>query len=1142
MADSAARLKTKRSKGAGLAEPFESMTFHVPSKYRARPSLAALPDSGYRTRSQRDLKTNLKSSPSRYTLSEGREQVNVEVACGREGGGGGCYYMDGPYENQEIYGTMPPLQPSNRKLVRPESTNRLRKKAAARKKVSIPGLNEEFIAMSMRQKGKRDSGSSTENTSPIDYIGMSRSTLTGTYSAASTRESYTRTPSRLTLNDNKRTASRLTLTESRTETSSDFTTSNLTNILFTEPPKPSLTKTNHPTTKFVEEFNVLAKKHGLQPMPTTFQAEPYQQSVSSAPSEKSDENILPDQSRSRKFLSRFLKRSTSLKAKANPKVVEFKNRRVSMGDITAIGKGKKDTLKGMHLEDIIRLGGVCEFVLPKKYTPGRLFVPTCFHAAGTYIYNNGMSAPGLFKATGNPVVVWSLYDYYQRQLVDSKGVYEQGVTLAALPTKLQYSVNDVATLLKKLISGIPGGLLGSTAVFHALYNVHTFLFTPDLTLEELSKLKSRMIALAISSLNLHFRLSMICQVFGLLKAITDATEPTNRKNQILNQAETFTLLKDDSFAVAFAPLLLGDKYNNVIIKDPSEDRGGLQVLPSVTPTAAHKGSNSSRKSAHGLFKRNTAVEDAAKLEEEKLRRCALVVNMMLEEWEGIVKELRKLDSLRITAKEYIVPGFEPEMLDREDSPEPVEQDTIRARSRANSFHRDRDAALRDTPEDRANGTRSRAYSDVRDARKSMDTPMGRARAKSTNQMLANEEDAQRPAGGFRGPTRGKQTRFEDTPPEREQLIVVEHKTPPDNDRLRRKRSSPSPNYVLFDDASSTDGSIDEPLLRTPPFGNINKTTTIRPVHSPIYSPNYQLLEDELLGEPFVFREAEKIVFEKAQTPQTKIVHIQPGQTTPPGAKQMFQIHEDGPGGPAELDQFPEPTHRRPVPNSKSSSHLSSKSRASLKSRASQLSINTATSSVLKRSIARPLPTPPIRSPEKKKSERVLQPAPAKSINRTPSRLESFLADTNPQGQHQSTPIKPSSSSTTPSKSIVSSSSKLPEPPTSPTALYAEVLRLQSLVDAKTREADAVRTELELARNLAKTGVLQMAVKEEREEKKVWMHRAGWARGVMEGGAFTVPEIRQTGTPRAGGGLMPPLMEQRSVLERPRPVAGRAGWA
>src|SRR5690606_8990528 len=137
-----------------------------------------------------------------------------------------------------------------------------------------------------------------------------------------------------------------------------------------------------------------------------------------------------------------------------------------------------------------------------------------------------------------------------------------------------------------------------------------------------------------------------------------------------------------------------------------------------------------------------------------------------------------------------------------------------------------------------------------------------------------------------------------------------------------------------------------------------------PVHSPVYSPNYQLLEDELLGEPIVFQEAERIIFEKARTPQTKIVHIHPGQTTPPGAKQMFDIHEVGPGGPAEFDQFPEPIRRRQIPDSKSSSHLSSKSRTSLKSKASQLSIHTATSPALKRSVARPLPTPPIRSPEK----------------------------------------------------------------------------------------------------------------------------------------------------------------------------------
>ena len=46
-------------------------------------------------------------------------------------------------------------------------------------------------------------------------------------------------------------------------------------------------------------------------------------------------------------------------------------------------------MKGMHLEDMIRLGGVAIFNLPLGLAPGDLLIPTCMHAAASFILNNG---------------------------------------------------------------------------------------------------------------------------------------------------------------------------------------------------------------------------------------------------------------------------------------------------------------------------------------------------------------------------------------------------------------------------------------------------------------------------------------------------------------------------------------------------------------------------------------------------------------------------------------------------------------------------------------------------------------------------------------------------------------------------------
>ena len=65
---------------------------------------------------------------------------------------------------------------------------------------------------------------------------------------------------------------------------------------------------------------------------------------------------------------------------------------MSVSDLAGMGRKTGVTaggLRGMHLEDMVRLGGVCEFRLPDRMLPGRVLVPACFHATGAYILANG---------------------------------------------------------------------------------------------------------------------------------------------------------------------------------------------------------------------------------------------------------------------------------------------------------------------------------------------------------------------------------------------------------------------------------------------------------------------------------------------------------------------------------------------------------------------------------------------------------------------------------------------------------------------------------------------------------------------------------------------------------------------------------
>jgi hypothetical protein len=146
------------------------------------------------------------------------------------------------------------------------------------------------------------------------------------------------------------------------------------------------------TNEFTAQFDKLAKKHGIQPFPMHFKGDPTSVSVSSASQHQSSGESTPSL-RGNRFLNKLLGRTPSTvdvsKQHGNIKMTLTKRRNNDVSDLAAIGKGKRDSLKGMHLEDMIRLGGVAIFNLPLGLAPGDLLIPTCIHAAASFLMNNG---------------------------------------------------------------------------------------------------------------------------------------------------------------------------------------------------------------------------------------------------------------------------------------------------------------------------------------------------------------------------------------------------------------------------------------------------------------------------------------------------------------------------------------------------------------------------------------------------------------------------------------------------------------------------------------------------------------------------------------------------------------------------------
>lgn len=139
------------------------------------------------------------------------------------------------------------------------------------------------------------------------------------------------------------------------------------------------------------------------------------------------------------------------------------------------------------------------------------------HAKGTrLIQNEAPTARGVFRVPGSHGIVALLYNHYC-SLDDGGEAISGTVRCPTLPEHINCDVHDVASAFKKFLSGLPGGILGSLRLFDALISIQTQLCgDPEWTRTKQSKVRARLIALAIFTLKSQYRRDLICAVFGLL--------------------------------------------------------------------------------------------------------------------------------------------------------------------------------------------------------------------------------------------------------------------------------------------------------------------------------------------------------------------------------------------------------------------------------------------------------------------------------------------------------------------------------------------------------------------------------------------------------------------------------------------------
>lgn len=282
---------------------------------------------------------------------------------------------------------------------------------------------------------------------------------------------------------------------------------------------------------------------------------------------------------------------------------------------------------------MIRLSGKSVLYLPHDYTPGSLVLPTCIRATAQYLARH-TTTRGVFRIPGSVRVVNALFNYYC-YMENGAADVASTVRCANLPVHIQASVHDVASTLKRFLSVLPGGILGTLSIFDALVAIHSNL-RGDLEFPRTRQTKddAKLIALAIGTMESQFRRELICAVFGLLSLIGRAAEVAPQEDKNGRPLPTSDLMGYGALGIVFGPLLMGDLLDQYDMNIAKPDSGLLLFPP--TPSKLQKGPKNRGKPA--TTERPSHMPPAV----DKIHIANSVTKMLIANWRDIIRQMKSL--------------------------------------------------------------------------------------------------------------------------------------------------------------------------------------------------------------------------------------------------------------------------------------------------------------------------------------------------------------------------------------------------------------------------------------------------------------------------------------------------------------------
>ncbi|PHH52194.1 hypothetical protein CFIMG_004901RA [Ceratocystis fimbriata CBS 114723] len=322
----------------------------------------------------------------------------------------------------------------------------------------------------------------------------------------------------------------------------------------------------------------------------------------------------PEQPR-RSLLARLFRASTS---SPSPKQADtgLKLTKKSVGDYMR-PLVKKNMPRYVGLDAMIRISGVSVLSLPYPFLSRPVMLPSCLHETGVYLLEHYMGVPGLFRVPGSYRVVNELYEYY---LYAHHGGHDISETIRCegLPSHIKTGPHDIASAFKRFLNAIPGGILGSVALFEALEEVTYQHNHSSLPRDEQTKVTANLIALALGAVNYQPRRELICGVFGLLALMAAVA----KKSVAMGNGEE--QLGAQGLGIVFGPLLTGST--------PSTETGAhLSGLDSASGSGP---------SGSGATTPVTVDLEATKRLVEQARNANDIASLLISLWRDIVPELK----------------------------------------------------------------------------------------------------------------------------------------------------------------------------------------------------------------------------------------------------------------------------------------------------------------------------------------------------------------------------------------------------------------------------------------------------------------------------------------------------------------------